>query len=73
MKKVVGYRPEAPFYLKEGDFADAGVFFSHGVFDCHLAVVFNPALTAQDVVDTGGDPVQLVMIPETVTERDGET
>lgn len=38
------WNTEVQVYLKEGNFADAGVFFSCSVLDGHLTIVLNPAL-----------------------------
>lgn len=48
-------------HLDEGDLAGAEVTL--GVSDGHLAVVFQPPLLTQDVVDAGHHLVPLVVIP----------
>lgn len=59
-------KPVLP-HLDKSDFTLAGVTVD--IFDGHLSVVFDPPLTAQDVMDAGRHFVPFVVVPKPVDVR----
>lgn len=55
-------------HLKERDFTMTDVSCSGRVFDRHFPIVFDPALTAQNVMNAWSDFTPLITIPKTENE-----